>query len=566
MASTTSTRTTTRARATRGGGTYDYRTGGGANGFLLTRGYGVVASDTFGTNDPALVSFLNRVNTVSTSDNTGLFLQDNLAGPAELGAHDQRRPALEAQNMKDTNSNATKLSIQRQLGAPRPGDLRLHRHRPVEGVCELGPLLREHPARHGGSRVRLRDPGLDAVRAHRRGRLRINSRATGFKAPKAFDPRAAGCPTPVTPNGTITDVDGNPVLFSQIGAVSPVAPDIKGMYVDQFGGSIEYELFQDFSVGFEYAGRRLGRAIEDMSSNDGTTYFIGNPGESKPYTYQGREQNPQVVTTPNPATGRELQVAFPKPVRDYDGFTFKVGKNLSNNWLAQASYTYSQLRGNYAGLFRPENDQLDPNITSEYDLPTLMTNKKGLLPGDATHQVKLFGAYVFNFGPRVNVTAGGALNAASGRPVNALAAHPIYGAGESFLIQRGMAGRTPFVTSADLRGKLEYKLTAPYALQFTVDVFNVFNSQETLQFDENYTFDTAQPIIGAQCKGKNAVSKKDPHRRRSGRLPGHRVSALHRWPSGHHQPQLRATELGARRLPDADLVPVRPRALVLIRG
>jgi hypothetical protein len=47
-------------------------------------------------------------------------------------------------------------------------------------------------------------------------------------------------------------------------------------------------------------------------------------------------------------------------------------------------------------------------------------------------------------------------------------------------------------------------------VQFTVDIFNVFNSQETLSYDENYTFDTAQPIIGAQCKAKNTAGKKDP--------------------------------------------------------
>ena len=491
-----------------GGGTYDYRTGGGANGFLLTRGYGLVNSPTFGTSDPNLVTYLDRVGTTSQSNSTGLYLQDSWQ-VANSGLTMNAGLRWEAQNMKDTKSSATSLSITDNW-APRAQVIYDFTGTGRSKISANWGRFYENIPLDMADRAFGSETQVSAL-YQRSGSAscNIDSRTPGFRAPKAFDPRAS-CPLPVSPNGVITDVDGNSVLFSQVGSVSPVAPDIKGMYVDQFGGSVEYELFQDFSVGFEYAGRRLGRVIEDMSSNDGTTYFIGNPGESRPYTYQGREQNPRVVTTVDPTTGRELQVPFPKPVRDYDGFTFKVGKNLSSNWLAQASYTYSQLRGNYAGLLRPENDQLDPNITSEYDLPTLMTNKNGLLPGDVTHQVKIFGAYVFNVSQRLNVTAGGALNAASGRPVNALAAHPLYGAGESFLIQRGMAGRTPVVTSADLRGKVEYKLTAPYAVQFTIDIFNVFNSQETLSYDENYTFDTAQPIIGAQCKAKNSAGKKDP--------------------------------------------------------
>ena len=52
-----------------------------------------------------------------------------------------------------------------------------------------------------------------------------------------------------------------------------------------------------------------------------------------------------------------------------------VSPQLSNSWLAQVSYTYSYLRGNYAGLFRPETGQLDPNINSDFDLRSLLENR-----------------------------------------------------------------------------------------------------------------------------------------------------------------------------------------------
>ena len=57
----------------------------------------------------------------------------------------------------------------------------------------------------------------------------------------------------------------------------PVVPDLKGAYTQQFGGGIQYEVLQDLTLGVEYLGRRLGKVIEDMSSDDGGNYFIANP-------------------------------------------------------------------------------------------------------------------------------------------------------------------------------------------------------------------------------------------------------------------------------------------------
>ena len=56
------------------------------------------------------------------------------------------------------------------------------------------------------------------------------------------------------------------------------------------------------------------------------------------------------------------------------------------------SYTLSWLRGNIAGLFRPETGQLDPNINSDFDLISLLSNRSGYLPGDHRHSFKLFAA------------------------------------------------------------------------------------------------------------------------------------------------------------------------------
>jgi hypothetical protein len=280
---------------------------------------------------------------------------------------------------------------------------------------------------------------------------------------------------------------------------SPVHPDLQGVYIDQFGGQAEYELLPDLSLGFEYNGRRQGQTIEDMSSDDGINYYIGNPGYGPDFTADGVTYSPTNVVTFDPATGRSVNVKFPKPERSYDGFTVFARKNFSKGWIASASYTYSKLRGNLAGPYRSEDGQLDPGITSEYDLASLMSNRKGLLPGDQTHAIKLYGAYTVAFSPRFNATAGAAYTGASGNPVSALGAHPDYGEGQAFLLPRGMAGRSPWINQVDLRGALEYVISPPYALKVSLDVFNIFNTQDVRTIDENYTFDTVQPMNGINC-------------------------------------------------------------------
>ncbi|BDG09468.1 TonB-dependent receptor [Anaeromyxobacter paludicola] len=347
------------------------------------------------------------------------------------------------------------------------------------------------------------------------------------------------CTGVIDPKGDLSHVGGSPRLcpvmvgtaspFGQTYApystpVVPVAPDLKAQYVDMFGGAVEYEILPDLSIGVTYEGRRLGRVIEDMSTNDGVNFFIANPAESKPFlvnaagdkvvtscpTNDCTKVDPSGGYSTDAVTGRVYFAKEPAPERKYDGITFEVKKNFSNHWLGQASYTYSSFRGNYPGLFRTENAQLDPNILSEYDLPSLLPNKNGPLPGDKPHQIKLYGAYIWDLTKKLNVTTGAAFRAQSGTPINVLGAHPDYGNGEAFILPRGSGGRTPFNTQLDLLGSVDYVIAAPYTLKFTVSVFNVLNKQETLNVDQNYTFDSVQPIVGGQCSSRNGASSKDP--------------------------------------------------------
>jgi len=249
----------------------------------------------------------------------------------------------------------------------------------------------------------------------------------------------------------------------------PVDPNIKPQENDEFVLGGEYELIRNSRAGVSYTHRKLINVIEDMSRDEGFTYFIGNPGVG-------------------------IASDFPKPQRTYNAVSFYFVKRFSDLWLVQASYTWSELRGNYSGMFRPENGQLEPNLTSDFDLKSLLANRYGSLPADRTNSIKLFGAKEFELGGRTNLTLGMAYLGRSGSPLNYLGSHYLYGPGEAFILPRGAAGRLPWIHSIDARVGLGYRMAGGYVLSLGADVFNLFNFQAVTAEDQNYTFATVKPI------------------------------------------------------------------------
>ena len=263
---------------------------------------------------------------------------------------------------------------------------------------------------------------------------------------------------------------GNLVYHYIFGTETAADAGLQGQYSEEYVAGAEYEVANNLSVGIQGIYRRLGRVIEDISVDDADTYFITNPGGWY-YT--------------NPVTGEELAepVFFPFPSRIYRAIELKVNKRFSNNWQMYASLLWSRNKGNYGGLFRQDNGQLDPNITSLYDLPDLLNGAYGLLPNDHKWQFKMYGSYQFNFG----LITGYNFSWMTGVPVSKLGAHPLYGTDERFIGNRGQWGRTPTLSRLDLH--LEYPLhLGKMDLAFMLDVFNVFNTQKATSVDETYTY------------------------------------------------------------------------------
>jgi len=288
----------------------------------------------------------------------------------------------------------------------------------------------------------------------------------------------------IVPNG----IGGRTFNFTGGAAGTSVDPNLKGQYTDEYLAGVQYQAYRDITVGVDYTHKQIGRVIEDMSVDDGNTYFLSNPGEKGAAGFQA-------------TTGNGVTIVEPKPRRIYDGITLSVNKTFAENWLMSASYTYSSFRGNYPGLFSIRGTgapQLDPNILSEYDLLSLLPNKDGPLPGDVPNSFKVDAGYVYELSPRMTFNFGGNVRADQGQPLNYLGAHPLYGSGEAYILPRGSAGRLPWTWQLNLRGGMNYKLTKDYALGLTVDVFNVTNNQEVLTVDQNYTFDSVSPIVNGR--------------------------------------------------------------------
>jgi len=290
-----------------------------------------------------------------------------------------------------------------------------------------------------------------------------------------------------------------------------VSPGLKGQHTDELIVGAEYEIMSDLTVGANYIHRTMPTVIEDISVDGGNNYLITNPGTdltSEAADLQRKadalmaSSDPQDQALGELYATRATQVAavgrFQKPIRDYDALQLLARQRPTKNSLLQASYTYSVSQGNYPGLFSTETNQLDPNLTSLYDLPELMGNRYGKLGLDRPHNLKVDGFYLFDLKKAGQLVAGASWRVQSGIAHNALAAHPVYGAGESYLLPRGEVPRSPVTAQLDVRLAYGYRLSKTTTLEGFINVFNLFNQQDELDIDEEYTIDNAQPVLGGE--------------------------------------------------------------------
>jgi hypothetical protein len=271
-----------------------------------------------------------------------------------------------------------------------------------------------------------------------------------------------------------------------------VDPAIKPMSQDSYNAGVELQVRETAVATINYVHNRLVRTIEDIGVlvNGNEVYLYANPGEGS--------ATDALISTATPP------FAVPKARRQYDAVQVSLVRRWSGNWFMGASYVWSRLYGNYAGLqnsdeirtptlgaFSTDQQQVGSiyrpgsNVNRSWDLDESMwdahgrLDPQGRLATDRPHVVKVYGAAILPFGTQVgmNVYAG------SGTPlttyVNTLNSIEVMVDG------RGDMGRTPVLSSTDLLVSHEIGLGGRKRLRLELNVLNVFN-QKTVRHRFNY--------------------------------------------------------------------------------
>lgn len=280
------------------------------------------------------------------------------------------------------------------------------------------------------------------------------------------------------PNGDVP-INGSTEHYLVVGGgKQAVAPGTKSQFQDEWVLGAEYEAIPKWNVGLRWIHRELGRVLEDYTTTtvegflDGSEEFSG-------------------YTVGNPDSSLPCPPAFPNcwrdPIRQYDAMELTVEKRFSDNWQMLGSYRLSRLYGNYEGLFRNDNGQSDPNITSLFDFPNNTPamegqGKPGLLNTDRTHIVQIAGSYSAPTGFGLGAVA----RFQSGTPITKLNNHPLYQNQGEVPVEggRGAQGRNPDTFTVDLHADYQFDLPRGLEGLAIIDVLNVLDSQEPTSVNE----------------------------------------------------------------------------------
>jgi len=305
------------------------------------------------------------------------------------------------------------------------------------------------------------------------------------------------------PNGVLA---GNVTQHFQTHGISAdtIDPNAKLSYTNEYIVGVERELFPSTTFGVRYTYKNIGRVLEDVANAPMVAYDLGVPGLS---SVEYILTNPSSSTAILPSAAL-LGASFDDPVHKYQALELTLNRRFTTNWTMLSSYRWSRLRGNFEGFYRDDNGQSDPGITSLYDFPTndpsytaigvpefgyrgdiRFLGQTGILPLDRPHQVKLFGNYLFPVG----LSFGAGLDLSSGAPLTPLAANPNYTnggeipegpRGSGIQTIDGFRTRTPFQSLVSLQASYQFKLGGTRNFTVLADVFNLFNTQTVLMYDQ----------------------------------------------------------------------------------
>lgn len=325
-----------------------------------------------------------------------------------------------------------------------------------------------------------------------------------------------------------------------------VAKNLQAQSMDEFIIGAERKFGERWSAGIYYTHRELTRALEDVAIDAAVNQYCLDNGigvdpdtpdnEECSAIYSGFHQyvlvnpgNDSTITLsdvlPGETERRTIdftaeQLGYPKATRDYDAVTFQFEREFDGVWSLQGSYTWSRLYGNYEGAVKSDNGQTDAGLTTDFDQPGLTNGTLGFSPNHRRHNFKLFGSYQVTdwllVGANVQATSPRKFGCIGRIPSSVDFFAQFYGAagfycnvdenGEIITDERtgvntNTAGElTPrgsvFESDWQIQSNLSFVFRLPtddFTGDLRVDVFNIFNDQAALDFDETGTLGNGRP-------------------------------------------------------------------------
>lgn len=294
--------------------------------------------------------------------------------------------------------------------------------------------------------------------------------------------------TPIGPLAVYRD--GQPPESARL-----VDANLKPMYQQEYSFGYSRYLESNIRIGVDYTFRTLKDTIEDLAliqfldsqSRWNFHYFITNPGQDvhvrTDWDGDGSVEDIHITAE---------ETGYPNPYRKFHAIEFFVDKQMAQRFYVRGSYTWSHSYGNHEGLTRSDGGfgLGYTGVTTQWDILGLVDGAKGNLPNDRRHSAKIFGLVKL----RDNLQTSIAMTLQDGRPRNAFGIHPTdlyaayYGPASFYekgmLSPRGALGRTDTVFNVDIGMRYEHLLDES-KITFKLDVFNVFDGQAAIDFDDS---------------------------------------------------------------------------------
>jgi hypothetical protein len=262
-----------------------------------------------------------------------------------------------------------------------------------------------------------------------------------------------------------------------------ISPSTKTPYTDEFMLGYATNIGRDWTASIAYTKRRTRDILEDYDlsvySDPTLTPATADVGYAAPgsvfylpYSYFGYSSAPNSNYVIGTLAGGK---------RDYQGVEVSLTKAKRDNWMASASYTWNEAKG---------NTNSDSNADLQGDLLWLDPrgpNMYGPQPGNIKHQFKAYGTYYFNNGIELsgvyNWNSGLLYNRANtvssrNMPENSAKPYEFGGARDRWVLPGTVGSQTgPSYYTLDVRLKYTYKLAGSQKVEFFLDVFNILDKQ-----------------------------------------------------------------------------------------